>query len=65
MVKPYNSDSVSIISNFAKLSRSEQSLLLGKRRGVDWGSLSYSDVLSKLYHLIGQEKTEFSTPRRS
>ena len=59
MVKSFNSDSVSIISNFAKLSRSEQSLLLGKRRGVDWGSLSYSDVMSKLYHLIGQEKPSF------
>ena len=59
MVKPFNSDSVSIIGNFAKLSRSEQNLLLGKRRGVDWGSLSYSDAMSKLYHLIGQEKPSF------
>ena len=59
IVKPFNSDSVSIVCNFAKLSRSEQNLLLGKRRGVDWGSLSYSDAMSKLYHLIGQEKPSF------
>ena len=36
MVKPYNSDTVSVITNFAKLTRAEQSLLLGKRRGCDW-----------------------------
>ena len=31
MIKPFNSDTVSIIANFAKLSRPEQNLLLGKK----------------------------------
>lgn len=59
LVKPYDSDTISIISNFAKLSYSEQSMLLGKRRGVEWSAHRHSDVMAKLYHLIGQEKPHF------
>ena len=59
LVKPYDSDAVSIITNFAKLSHQEQSLLLGKRRGIDWYEVKYLDVMTKLYHLIGQEKPHF------
>ena len=59
LVKPYDSDVVSIIANFAKLSNSEQSLLLGKRRGAEWFTHQYQDVLTRLYHLIGQEKPHF------
>ena len=59
LVKPYDSDTVSIIANFAKLSHREQNLLLGKRRGVDWDRLNYQEVLIKLYHLIGLEKPHF------
>ncbi len=59
MVKPYNSDTVSVITNFAKLTRSEQNLLLGKRRGCDWPRLHYSQVMNRLYHLIGIEKPHF------
>ena len=59
MVKPYNSDTVSVIANFAKLTRSEQNLLLGKRRGCDWPRLHYSQVMNRLYHLIGIEKPHF------
>ena len=59
LVKPYDSDTVSIIANFAKLSYSEQNLLLGKRRGVDWYTHRYPEVLRKLLHLIGQEKSHF------
>ena len=59
MVKPYNSDTVSIITNFAKLTRAEQSLLLGKWRGCNWRSLQYSQVMNRLYHLIGIEKPHF------
>ena len=59
MIKPYDSDTVSVIANFAKLSRSEQNLLLGKRRGIEWRRDKYKDVLTKLYHLIGQEKPHF------
>ena len=59
LVKPYDSDTVSILANFAKLSRSEQSLLLGKRRGVEWHAHRYPDVLTRLYHLVGLEKPHF------
>ena len=59
MVKPYNSDTVSIIANFAKLSYPEQCLLLGKCRGFDRRLHLHSQVLTKLYHLIGIEKPHF------
>ena len=36
LVKPYNSDSISVVANFAKLSFAEQSTLLGKRREITW-----------------------------
>ena len=57
LVKPYNSDSVSIVANFAKLPFSEQSTLLGKRRESTW---DYRGAMRKLYHLIGEEKPHFS-----
>ena len=57
LVRPYDSDSISIITNFAKLSHSDQSLLLGKRRGIK--TYKYANVMGKLYHLIGQEKPHF------
>ena len=56
MIKRYNSDAVGVIASFAKLSRSEQTVLLGKRRGIED---VYSEVLGKLYHLIGEEKPHF------
>ena len=59
MVKPYNSDTVSVIANFAKLSYSEQCLLLGKRRGFNRRQHLHSQVLTRLYHLIGIEKPHF------
>ncbi len=59
MVKPYNSDTVSVIANFAKLSYPEQCLLLGKRHGFSRRHHLHSQVLTKLYHLIGVEKPHF------
>ena len=59
MVKPYTSDTVSVIANFAKLSYPEQCLLLGKCRGFDRHQHLHSQVLTKLYHLIGIEKPHF------
>ena len=68
MVKPFNSDTVSIIANFSKLRRSEQNLLLGKK----WPSLhdtpdledepiatNYDQVMSRLYNFIWREKPSF------
>ena len=57
-MKSYDSDVVSIITNFAKLSYLEQSVLLGKRRGLRIDS-DYKYVMGKLYHLIGEEKPHF------
>ena len=59
MVKPYNSDAVSVIANFAKLTHPEQCLLLGKRCGFDRDTHRFSQVMTKLYHLIGIEKPHF------
>lgn len=58
LVKSYNSDIVSIIANFAKLSYAEQSVLLGKRRGYGL-DFDYKHVMGKLYHFIGEEKPHF------
>ena len=71
MVKPFNSATVSVLANFARLPRGEQNLLLGKteeetqddvapgydRRGI---YVEYEEVLSHLYHLILAEKPSFA-----
>ena len=66
-VKPFDSDTVSLVCNFAKLDRGYQHLLLG-RNGED--SLAedpdtqiqclYSEALGRLYHYIQQEKPHFA-----
>ena len=56
LVKSYDSDSISIVANFAKLSFAEQSTLLGKRRAATG---NYGRAMAKLYHHIGQEKPHF------
>ena len=71
LIKPFNSDSVSIIANFAKLPRTEQALLLGKTQ-VDApddalpnmadhliGSDPFEKAKTHLYNLIRQEKPYF------
>lgn len=70
LIKPFNSDAVRIVSNFAKLSRGEQNMLLGKRRAdargdtfpVGTGRLnvqSYTRAKSRLYFNIRQESPHF------
>ena len=66
-VKPFDSDTVSLVCNFAKLDRGYQHLLLG-RHGED--SLAedpdtqiqylYSEAMGRLYHYIQQEKPHFA-----
>ena len=68
LIKPFNSDSISVIANFAKLSCKEQKQLLGKKKedspddvdpgGPEWAGY-YSNALMRLYHLIRQEKPHF------
>ena len=66
MIKPFDSDTISVIANFAKLGRSYQTLLLG-RTGTDHVAqdpdlpiqYDYRDALRRLYHFIRQEKPQF------
>lgn len=74
VVKPFNSDTISVIANFAKLSRSEQNGLLSKtdkdaQRGNDVRPFvdavsripkdDYKATLTRLHHFIAQEKPYF------
>ena len=72
MIKPFNSDSISIIANFAKLPFFEQEILLGKRENIIRENLTkfgrkppigfynkYDQALVRLYHHIGGEKPHF------
>ena len=66
LVRPFDSDTVSIIANFAKLDLGYQNLLLGKR-GEDIQTedpesplrLCYPEAMRHLYHYIRQEKPQF------
>ena len=66
LVRPFDSDTVSIISNFARLDRGDQNLLVGKNgkdSQVDDPDVPiqyiYPDAMRRLYHLIWQEKPQF------
>ena len=66
LIKPFNSDTISIVANFSKLSRAEQNLLVGWTAGdieerepdPQFGSM-YEHAMRRLYHLIRQEKPHF------
>ncbi len=66
LIKPFDSDTVSIITNFAKLDRGYQNLLVGKT-GEDIQDEDpdtplryvYSEAMRRLYHFIRQEKPQF------
>ena len=63
LIKPFNSDVVSIIANVARLSRREQDTLVGKRYGIFEDRFRYENdypaALHILYQLIHQEKPYF------
>ena len=66
LIRPFDSDAISIVSNFAKLDRGYQNLLLGKN-GEDSQTddpdvqiqYLYEEALRRLYHYIRQEKPQF------
>ena len=64
MVKPFNSDTISVISNFAKLPKKEQSLLLGKystkNQTPSVNHDDYEETMGRLYQLIQAEKPYFA-----
>ena len=72
MVKPFDSDSISVVANFAKLPLIEQEILLGKQEKAIKANMQrlgrkspigfynrYHDILTRLYHYIGREKPHF------
>ena len=68
MVKPFNSDTISVIANFAKLRSYEQALMLGKKDQENTNTATsiprdkydeYSEAMRRLYHFIRQEKPYF------
>ena len=66
LMKPFDSDTISIIANFAKLDRGYQSLLLGKtgRESLNQDPNEplrylYSEAMRRIYHFIRQEKPHF------
>ena len=72
LIKPFNSDAVSLISNFAKLPRSEQNMLLGKTEADAVGDAYPPEALNPgqgirlfkqakahLYSIIRRERPNF------
>ena len=63
LVKPFNSDSISVVANLAKLSLNEQDTLLGKSLNSEWTNREkvyrYSNALDRLYQHIATEKPYF------
>lgn len=65
MIKPFNSDTISVIANFAKLRYGEKNRLLGvtEEDTGEGNSLSFegehSEIMRRLYHFIRQEKPYF------
>ena len=68
LIKPFNSDTMAVVANLAKLSREEQDYLLGARAENDPHSIFtdeafdkfYDDIMRRLYHFIQQERPTFS-----
>ena len=56
LIKPFNSDAISIATNFAKLFEGEQTLLLGK---IGRNRDAYREAMGRLYHFIHEEKPYF------
>ena len=67
LIKPFTSDTIRVIANFAKLSRTEQNQLLGCgdwTTGCEFSTTeekigTYSHTMARLYDLIRQEKAYF------
>ena len=67
IVRTFDSDAISVVANFAKLSRFEQDMLLGKpldsdemeRRRQTGSPTEYSHIMTRLYRYISQEKPYF------
>ena len=66
LVKPFNSDTISVVASFAKLSRAEQNELVGwsaedveAREETPHYGAQYKQAMRRLYQLIRQDKPYF------
>ena len=59
MIKPFDSDAVSVISNFGRLPSYDQQMLLGNVKGNARIGDDYPSVMDKLWQLIQEEKPGF------
>lgn len=72
LIKPFNSDTISVIANFAKLPRSKQNVLLGRTQNdapdepypqMETSQLDYVEAypkaMNQLYSMIQQDKPHF------
>ena len=72
LIKPFNSDAVSLIANFAKLSRAEQNLVLGKTEAdtaddeyppdaktLQHGPRLFSNAVEHLHSIIRRERPDY------
>ena len=57
LIKTFDSDTATIVANFAKLPYDEQNVLISTTQGH--GNSDYTNALRHLYQLIGQEKPFF------
>ena len=60
--KTFVSDTISVISNFARLSKSDQDLILGPPEGARTYTFrrdGFDEAWGRLYQLIGREKSHF------
>jgi len=65
LVKSFNSDTISVIANFAKLTRDDQKLILGSDAEsiaeiIPYQPNRYQEAMNRLYHLIRAEKPHFA-----
>ena len=72
LIRPFNSDAISVVANFAKLSRPEQNWLLTKSDqdteldvdpieafDIHVNRYGFRNIITRLLHFIGQEKPYF------
>ena len=59
LIKPFNSDTISIIANFSKLQQNEQNLLLGKKPKNKDPAADYVQDMGRLYNFIRHKKPYF------
>ena len=62
-IKPFDSDAIRVIANFAKLSREQQEVILGSGGTSGMSSdnrvIKYDTAMRRLYHFINQERPNF------